>query len=201
MILREFTEFGITRHTGVTESGLTVCVFPRSGLRTKHALLAAKFGGCDLRFSYRGRMKEIPAGTAHYLEHQTFGMPEYNAAMKLSAAGASVNAFTSSDKTGYHFTCDEGFLENLEELITFVTTPHYTEESVAKERGIIAQEIRMRQDQPGRRVRTELLKALYEHILEKDAVRGFFTLDAERSDRPLLHPGLLIISCNDETIF
>ena len=163
MILREFTEFGITRYTGVTESGLTVCVFPRSGLRTKHALLAAKFGGCDLRFSYRGRMKEIPAGTAHYLEHQTFGMPEYNAVMKLSAAGASVNAFTSSDKTGYHFTCDEGFLENLEELITFVTTPHYTEESVAKERGIIAQEIRMRQDQPGRRVRTELLKALYEH--------------------------------------
>ena len=162
MIPRDFAEFGFTRYSGVTESGLTVYVFPRSGLRAKHALLAVRFGGCDLRFNYRGKWKETPAGVAHYLEHKTFEMPDHHAAMKLSAAGASVNAFTSSDKTGYHFTCDEGFMEDLEELITFVSTPYYTEESVERERGIITQEIRMRWDQPGRRVRTELMKALYE---------------------------------------
>lgn len=161
MIPREFAEFGVTRYAGVTESGLTVYVFPRSGLRTKHALLAVKYGGCDLRFTLRGKWKDVPPGTAHYMEHKMFEMPGYHAITKLTAAGASVNAFTSSDKTGYHFTCDEGFMEDLEELITFVTTPYYTEESIAKERGIITQEIRMRQDQPGRRVRTELMKALY----------------------------------------
>ncbi len=161
MIPKEFAEYGITRFSGVTESGLTVYVFPRSGLQTKHALLAVKFGGCDLRFTIRGKWRDVPAGAAHYMEHKMFEMPGYHAAMKLSAAGARANGFTSSDKTGYHFSCTEGFMEDLEELITFVSTPYFTEESVAKEQGIIAQEIRMREDQPGRRVRTELMKALY----------------------------------------
>ncbi len=161
MIPQEFREYGLTRYAGVTESGLQVFVFPRSGLQTKHALLAVRFGGCDLRFTLRGKWKEVPPGTAHYMEHKMFDMPGYHAAMKLSAAGAGANAFTSSDKTGYHFSCAEGFMQDLEELLTYVSTPYFTEESVAKERGIIAQEIRMREDQPGRRVRTELMKALY----------------------------------------
>ena len=161
MIPKEFAEYGVTRYAGVTESGLQVFVFPRSGLATKHALLAVRFGGCDLRFTCRGKWKETPAGVAHYLEHKTFEMPDHNAAMKLNAAGAAANAFTSSDKTGYHFSCTEGFLPDLEELITFVSTPYFTEESVARERGIIAQEIRMRANEPGRRVRTELMNALY----------------------------------------
>ena len=161
MIPREFAEYGLTRFSGVTESGLTVYVFPRSGLQTKHALLAVKFGGCDLRFTIRGKWKDAPAGVAHYMEHKMFEMPGYHAAMKLSAAGARANGFTSSANTGYHFSCTERFMEDLEELITFVSTPYFTEESVAKEQGIIAQEIRMREDQPGRRVRTELMKALY----------------------------------------
>ena len=161
MIPREFAEYGLTRFSGVTESGLQVFVFPRPGLQTKHALLAVKFGGCDLRFTLRGKWKDVPAGVAHYMEHKMFEMPGYHAAMKLSAAGASANAFTSSDKTGYHFSCTEGFMPNLEELITYVSTPYFTEESVVKERGIITQEIRMREDQPGRRVRMELMKALY----------------------------------------
>ena len=158
---REFPEYGLTRCTGVTESGLTVHVFPRKGFQSKFAFLAVKYGGCDLRFTLRGRWKDIPAGVAHYLEHKMFDMPGYSAMEKLTAAGARVNAFTSSDKTAYHFTCTENFLPNLEELLRFVTTPCFTEETVAKERGIIAQEIRMRRDDANRRVNTELFKALY----------------------------------------
>ncbi len=158
---KEFPEYGVTRYSGVTESGLTVHVFPRKGFRAKFALLAVKYGGCDTRFTHRGRWKDTPVGIAHYLEHKMFDMPDYSAMMKLSAAGAKVNAFTSSDKTGYHFTCEEDFLPDLEELIRFVTTPYFTEETVEKERGIITQEIRMRLDDPARRVNTELMKALY----------------------------------------
>ena len=161
MIPREFPEYGAARYAGVTESGLAVYVFPRTGLRTKQALLAVKFGGCDLRFTHRGKGKEIPPGTAHYMEHKMFDMPGYHAMMKLSAAGAQANAFTSPDKTGYHFSCGESFMDNLAELINFVSTPCFPAESVEKERGIITQEIRMRNDQPGRRVRTELMRALY----------------------------------------
>ncbi len=161
MTAREYPEYGVTRYTGVTESGLTVHVFPRKGFRGKLALLAVKYGGCDTRFTLRGRWKDTPAGIAHYLEHKLFDMPDYSAMEKLTAAGAKANAFTSSDKTGYHFSCTEVFLPNLEELIRFVTTPYFTAETVEKERGIIAQEIRMRLDDPVRRVSTELMKALY----------------------------------------
>ena len=157
----EFPEYGVTRFAGVTESGLAVYVYPRTGFRTKYAFLAAQYGGCDLRFTLRGKWKDTPPGIAHYLEHKMFEMPDYTAIEKLTALGARPNAFTSSSMTGYHFTCTENYLADLEELITFVTTPWFTEESVEKERGIITQEIRMRLDEPGRRVRTELLRSLY----------------------------------------
>lgn len=158
---RLFPEYGLSRVTGVTESGLTVHVFPRKGLQTKYAFLAVRYGGCDLRFTLRGRWKEVPAGTAHYMEHKLFDMPGYSAMERLSAAGARVNAFTSADKTAYHFSCTEDFYPKLEELIRFVSTPWFTEEALEKERGIITQEIRMRQDDPDRRVYTELMKSLY----------------------------------------
>ena len=127
----------------------------------KYAFLAAQYGGCDIRFTQRGRWKDTPAGIAHYLEHKMFEMPGYTAIEKLTALGARPNAFTSSSMTGYHFTCTERFMPCLEELITFVTTPYFTEESVEKERGIITQEILMREDEPGRQARNGLLRALY----------------------------------------
>ena len=45
--------------------------------------------------------------------------------------------------TGYYFDCTEHFEENLRILLSFVSVPYFTEASVEKERGIIAQEIRM----------------------------------------------------------
>ncbi len=162
MNIREYPRWGVSRFTGVTDSGLTVYVFPRAGFRRSFALLAVKYGGCDLRFTARGHRRETPAGVAHYMEHKMFDMPDHRVMEWFTAAGAKANAFTSSDKTGYHFSCAEGFSACLEELIGFVRTPYFTEETVAKERGIIAQEIRMRRDEPGRRVRTELMNALYE---------------------------------------
>ena len=161
MTRQDFAQYGMARYSGVTENGLRVHVFPRKGFQTKYAFFAVEYGGCDLRFLNRGRWQDTPAGVAHYLEHKMFEMPDYTAIEKLSALGARPNAFTSSSMTGYHFTSTENFLLCLEELIRFVTTPYFTEESVAREQGVIAQEIRMRADEPGRRVRTELMKSLY----------------------------------------
>ena len=161
MTKQEFPELGITRYFGVTESGLTVYVYPRPGFQMKYAFFAARYGGCDIRFTLRGRWTDTPPGIAHYLEHKMFEMPDYTAIEKLTALGARPNAFTSSSMTGYHFTCTENFMPCLEELLTFVTTPYFTEASVAKERGIIAQEIRMREDEPERQTRNGLMRALY----------------------------------------
>ena len=64
--------------------------------------------------------------------------------------------------TAYLFSCTSHFKENLEILLDFVTTPYFTPETVAKEQGIIAQEIRMYDDHPFRSMYQSLLENLYE---------------------------------------
>ena len=64
--------------------------------------------------------------------------------MNLFAAhGGYPNAFTGYAMTAYYFDCTEQFAENLRILLRMVLTPWFPAESVEKERGIIAQEIRM----------------------------------------------------------
>ena len=53
------------------------------------------------------------------------------------------------------------FRENLKTLVEFVQTPYFTDENVAKEQGIIGQEIRMYDDSPGWRVMFNMLLAMY----------------------------------------
>lgn len=94
-------------------------------------------------------MHDTPAGVAHFLEHKMFDMPDGgNALSVLSANGAQPNAFTSSGMTAYFFDCTSGFEENLRMLLKFVSTPYFTQETVDKEQGIIAQEICMVEDNP-----------------------------------------------------
>src|SRR5690606_3873678 len=50
---------------------------------------------------------------------------------------------------------------NLDILLDYVQAPHFTEENVEKEKGIIEQEIRMYDDHPAHRLRRNLLQALY----------------------------------------
>jgi len=98
---------------------------------------------------------------AHYLEHKMFDTQEGNALQDLAANGASPNAFTSSAITGYYFESTEKFEENLRILLSFVSIPWFTQESVDKERGIIGQEIGMIEDNPDWKVFMNLMAGLY----------------------------------------
>ena len=109
---------------------------------------------------------------AHYLEHKMFDTQEGNALQKLTANGASPNAFTSNAITGYYFECTEQFEENLKTLLSFVSVPYFTQESVDKEQGIIGQEIGMIEDDPDWKVFTNLMKGLYEHHPIRLSVAG-----------------------------
>ena len=86
-----------------------------------------------------------------------------NALQDLAANGASPNAFTSTDITGYYFESTEKFEENLKTLLSFVSIPYFTPESVAKEQGIIGQEIRMVEDDPENQVFYGLMECLFDH--------------------------------------
>lgn len=124
-------------------------------------MLAADFGSIDCHFTIDGQTHDVTPGIAHFLEHKLFEEQDGNALQKFAARGAHPNAFTSHIMTAYHFTCTERFYEDLEILLRFVTTPYFTDENVAKEKGIIGQEIDMLEDTPGWSAYVGVLQALY----------------------------------------
>ncbi len=172
MKLKEWPRCGVRVWEGTTAAGLPVYVFPMPGFQTKYAFFAAGFGGCDRRILLNGKGKDIPAGTAHFLEHKLFDMPEGSAAERLAALGASSNAYTGHGMTGYLFSCTENFAPCLEELLRFVTTPYFTPESVDREREIISREIAMYEDDPTRRVDRRFFRALYREHPVRDPITG-----------------------------
>jgi predicted Zn-dependent peptidase len=154
------------------ENGLTVLVIRKQGYNKKYAFFATDYGGADRRFKIGGQWLDTPMGVAHFLEHKMFDTKDGNALETLSANGASPNAFTSTDITAYYFESIEKFEENLEILLSFVSVPYFTPESVQKEQGIIGQEIRMTEDEPDYAVYYGLMKALYSHNPLRDSVAG-----------------------------
>ena len=145
------------------DNGLPVCIVPKKGFSRKYALFATRYGGMDMRFRLNGQWLDTPAGIAHYLEHKMFDLPGgRDVSAEFAAYGASSNAFTSYDMTAYYFSCTDHFDESLRLLLEFVSTPHFTAESVEKERGIIDQEIGMNLDAPDSVVFENLAKAMYE---------------------------------------
>ncbi len=146
------------------KSGLDVYVFPKK-LSTAYALFATRYGSVDSKFKLEGDkdFTVVPDGIAHYLEHKLFENPNgEDTFTRFAKYGASANAYTGNTMTAYLFSCTSNFSESLEILLDFVTTPYFTPETVEKEQGIIAQEIRMYDDHPFRRLYHMMLESMYE---------------------------------------
>ena len=153
-------------------NGLEIRVIPKPGYTKKYAFFATRYGGMDTRFTLEGKSLDTPAGIAHYLEHKMFDTRDGNALQELAKNGAEPNAFTSNAMTGYYFDSTAHFEENLEILLSFVSIPYFTEESVAKEQGIIGQEIRMIEDNPDWQIYNRMLQALYSVNPAKVSIAG-----------------------------
>ena len=153
-------------------NGLPVYIVPKKGFSRKYALFATRYGGMDMRFEKDGQWLDTPAGIAHYLEHKMFDTEEGNALQELAKNGAEPNAFTSNAITCYYFDATEKFYESLEILLSFVSIPYFTDESVEKEQGIIGQEIGMIEDNPEWQVYKQLMQALYHTSPARTPVAG-----------------------------
>lgn len=170
---KNYENIGECIYEDTLENGLRIRVIPKKGFSSFYAAFATDYGGAHQRFAIDGQMIDTPAGVAHFLEHKMFDLPNGDNALNLlSANGADPNAFTSSGITCYYFQCTHSFEENLRLLLHFVSTPYFTNETVQKEQGIIAQEIRMGEDNPGIAVYYNLLKLLYSHHPVRDRVAG-----------------------------
>jgi len=156
-----YPQVGETLYKATLPSGLKMVVLPRPGFSKKLCYLVTDYGAIHKRFTMDGVSYSAPAGVAHYLEHKLFDMPGRDITGEFATLGASPNAFTGYDMTAYYFSCTENFRENLNLLLEFVTTPYFTDESVAKEQGIIGQEIDMNLDNPDSRLFDLLMEVMY----------------------------------------
>lgn len=172
MTVREYPRIGETVYHTVLENGLNVFVDPKPDYGKSYAFFATNYGGMDMRFKLGGQWHDTPAGVAHFLEHKMFDTQDGNALQDLASNGASPNAFTGSAITGYYFESTEKFEENLRILLSFVSIPWFTQESVDKEQGIIGQEIRMIEDNPEWRVFTNMMAGLYQNHPVRTSVAG-----------------------------
>ncbi len=144
-------------------NGLTVYVLPKEGYRQTYAAFTTKYGSLDKDFvdpETKLRIR-VPDGIAHFLEHKMFEEEDGDVFHRFASLGAQANAYTTFDSTTYLFSSTGNVEENLNVLLDFVQNPYFTDQNVEKEKGIIAQEIKMYQDTPNWRSYFGLLKGFY----------------------------------------
>lgn len=160
------------------KSGLTVYI-SKKPFSTAYAVFGTRYGSCDnlFKLSSESSFCAVPEGIAHFLEHKMFESEDgHDSFEDFAEAGADANAYTSTDRTAYLFSCTDGFYRCLEILLKMVTTPVFTKENVQKEQGIIGQEIKMCLDRPSNALYYNLMKAMYKENPVKIQIAG--TIDS-----------------------
>ncbi len=147
---------------GTTPSGIRVAVARKPGFSTAAGFFGLRFGSNDTRFrGGGGEVIQVPDGAAHFLEHKLFEGRKEKVFDRFGRIGARFNGGTSFQTTVYYFLSAGRFPEGLEILLDFVQHPLITEARVEKEKGIIEQEVRMYEDDPGFRGIFLLHRALF----------------------------------------
>ncbi|KAB2345699.1 M16 family metallopeptidase [Actinomadura rudentiformis] len=115
-----------------------------------------------------GSRDEAPAdaGASHYLEHVLFKGTRRRSALEISAAidavGGDLNAFTAKEYTCYYARVLDADLPLAVDVVSdMVAASVNRPEDVESERGVILEEIHMRDDDPGDLIHDEFSTALY----------------------------------------
>ncbi len=133
------------------DNGLEVYMVPKRNKNNFYVTYTTKYGSIHNEFIpiKQEKYKKFPHGIAHFLEHKMFeqesGIDPFTF---FSRSGTEANAGTSYYYTTYLFEGSKNLKENLEYLLDYVASPYFTDENVAKEKGIIEQEIKMYDDSP-----------------------------------------------------
>lgn len=163
MRVKEYEQFGETLYTLVLPNGLKVNMLPRPNFHKTYGILTTNYGSLDSTFAPldKDELCKVPDGIAHFLEHKLFEKKNYDAFDLFGKYGADANAYTSFTRTSYLFSATKNVKECLDILLDFVQTPYFSDETVAKEKGIIGQEIKMYDDDPNWRLFFGMLGNLY----------------------------------------
>ena len=160
-----YEEFNQPIYRQQLANGLTLQMMPMAGYHKTYASYTTDFGSIDNCFVPYGKQDaiKVPDGIAHFLEHKMFEKADHDAFDLFGKLGADSNAFTSFTQTSYLFSTTSHVHESLDVLLDFVQEPYFTEQTVNKEQGIIAQEIKMYEDDASWRLYLGILGNLYPH--------------------------------------
>lgn len=159
---RVYQQMNESIYQEILPNGLTVYLLPKKEYNKTYGLFSTNYGSIDNQFGFsKSDIRKVPDGIAHFLEHKLFEKEDGDVFQKFGQQGASANAFTSFTKTSYLFSATDQVRENLITLLDFVQEPYFTKETVEKEKGIIAQEIQMYEDDPNWRQFFGIIKNLF----------------------------------------
>lgn len=141
------------------KSGLRVLTIPQQNTRTVTVLVLVGTGS-----KYE---KKRTNGISHFLEHMFFkGTKKRPAPFKIAGpienVGGTFNAFTSQDLTGYYIKVDATHLDLALDMVADIYLNSLLPlQEIAKEKGVVIEEINMRRDTPMIHVADLLEQFLY----------------------------------------
>ena len=157
-----------TVHPGTGGSGVVRRTILRGGLRVvTETMPTVRSAAVGIWVGIGSRDEVIAdAGATNYLEHLLFKGTKRRTALEISAAvdavGGDLNAFTSKEYTCYYARVLDSDLPLAVDVVSdMVTGSLIREEDVEAERGVILEEIAMRDDEPSDLVHDEFSTALY----------------------------------------
>ena len=144
------------------DNGLTVVLLPFLNKKNYFISYGTYFGADITKFIVDKEEKEVPFGIAHFLEHKMFEPADGTDPFTFfSESGTGSNASTSYEFTHYVCYGNKEFNKNLRYLLKFVNEPYFTKENVEKEKGIIAEELKMYEDIPDFQLEMRLRQNLF----------------------------------------
>ena len=141
------------------DNGLRIITAPNNNSLAATVLVLVEAGS-------KYETKEIN-GLSHFLEHMCFKGTEkrprsIDISSELDGIGASYNAFTSMEYTGYYAKAEPRRFDKILDVVSDIYLHGiFDQKEIDKERGVIIEEINMYDDLPMRRVQDFFINLLY----------------------------------------
>lgn len=156
------------------ENGLEVYLIPKNEYHEVNAVFTTKFGGLNHGYEIMvdGKKEHVIPGAAHFLEHRIFDYKGKDVLSEFLKLGASINAYTTLDRTCYFFNTSKNVNKSLNLLLDFVQDFNVSKKSVENEKKIIIQEAMMDYGEPGELLYRGIRECLFKNHPYRDEVIG-----------------------------
>lgn len=181
------------------ENGMVVVAEPMEGVRSVSIGIWIAAGPV-----YEGREE---AGISHMIEHMLFKGTQRRTAGQIAAEmdglGGNLNAFTAKECTCFYAkVLDEHLPKAVDILQDLVQNPRIDPEDLAREQGVVCEEILMMEDSPEELAHELLGQAIYGQtplsrpiLGTEESVRGFEREDLAGYMQRRYRPGRMVVSC------